>query len=106
MVDSDTESESPDDPTDLELFGSYQAQCTDAIQASNEIYQDYVFAKKRWRRFSNRHPRRHRFAQQRSRFVQKYPNKFKPWGKGKGKGGLSSIFQVTSAPTFLSLIHI
>ena len=60
-----------------------------------EIYQDYVFARKRWRKFSGRGPRRYRRTWNQGKGFKKSYAAFLPpsafaGGKGKGGGGKNS----------------
>ena len=93
--------------SDQAAAGLYQSVEVDGEMRSdesaimNQVYQDYIMAKKRWRRMSGRPPRRYRkfnYKQrrhvphlQRSSFRQTFaaflpPNAFAA-GKGHGKGG-------------------
>ena len=91
-ADSDTESSVGSEIPDAELFQSYIEQNLDQNAAGEAIYFDYLFAKKRWRRFSGRKPRHQRFGSQRDRFQAK--------GKGKGKGKFA-YNATTFSPSFL-----
>ena len=102
---SGTDSDSGE--SDRDAAGLYQSVQVDGENRSdeaaimNQVYQDYVMAKRRWRRMSGRPPRRYRkynYKQrrhvphlQRSAFRQTFaaflpPNAFAA-GKGHGKGG-------------------
>ena len=100
-TDSDSETE------DSEAAGLYQSVMVDGVARQDEeailgqVYQDYVMAKRRWRRMSGRPPRRYRkfnYKQkrhvphlQRSAFRGTYASFLPPGafaaGKGQGKGG-------------------
>ena len=99
--------ESDDMAPDAEAHVMYGELESNPNQLGGELYEAYMLAKKRWRRFAGRPPRRYRRShhngfRQRSNFqkLQKYgktyaaflpPNAFAahrgPGGKAGGKGG-------------------
>ena len=88
---TDTDDEEPDEGAQayaqVEVDGQWRS---DDEAVGERLYQDYLIAKRRWRRFSNRPPRRYR----------KFPNRPRAYGKGSRNPYSSSFASFLPANAF------
>ena len=90
-VDDDSSETSSDDDRDV-FFGDTAAGSMDPNELGNVLHNDYHMAKKRWRRFQNKAPRRkRRFGKggygKATSFASFLPSRAFAGGKGKSGGG-------------------